>query len=112
MECVRWSGPSLTPPPGGGFPRRVKASTKLVLALHAKPRTYHLGAGILVLDVGRTWSDLGRSNAGHPKDYLRSVETAKGPGALPRRIIAAVDRARIIDRGQLSLAGCRLLGRT
>ena len=80
MECVRWSGPSLTPPPGGGFPRRVKASTKLVLALHAKPRTYHLGAGILVLDVGRTWSDLGRSNAGHPEDRQRSGAPLKALG--------------------------------
>jgi hypothetical protein len=35
------------------------------------------GAGVLVLDVGRTWSDLGRSNARHPEDRLRSAAPAK-----------------------------------
>ena len=39
-------------------------------ALHVKSGVDHPVASVLVLDVGRAWGDLGRSDAGHPEDHL------------------------------------------
>jgi hypothetical protein len=37
-------------------------------ALHAEPGVDHIVAGVLVLDVGRSWCNLGHSHAGYPED--------------------------------------------
>ena len=43
----------------------------------------HSLAGVLVLDVGRSGGDSGRSDAGHHEDHLRSVAPAQSSGAFP-----------------------------
>ena len=40
-------------------------------ALHAKPGVDHPVAGVLVLDVGHAWRNLGGSDAGYPEDHFR-----------------------------------------
>jgi hypothetical protein len=53
--------------PGGG--RNTDAHVACA-ALHVKSGVDHPVVSVLVLDVGRAWGDLGRSDAGHPEDHL------------------------------------------
>jgi predicted PurR-regulated permease PerM len=55
----------------------------LLAALHAESRAGHPVAGVLVLDVGCTRRDPGRSDAGDHEDHVRSVAPAEGSGTLP-----------------------------
>ena len=48
--------------------------------LHVRSRAGHLVAGVLALDVGRAWCDLGSSNAGRPEDRQRSGAPLKALG--------------------------------
>src|ERR1700737_100796 len=53
--------------PGG---RRNTDAHLACAALHVKSCVDHPVAGVLVLDVGRAWGDLGRSDAGHSEDHF------------------------------------------
>ena len=54
------------PPRRGRNPDADAASA----AFHFEPSAGHLGAGVLVLDVGRAWRHPGCSIAGHGQDRL------------------------------------------
>jgi predicted PurR-regulated permease PerM len=49
-------------------------------ALHAEPGADYPVAGVLVLDVGRAWCDLGCADAGYSEDRLRRLRPLKALG--------------------------------
>jgi hypothetical protein len=65
MVGLAAAGPLLWHSPRGG--RTIDADAAGA-AFHAKPGVDYPVAGVLVLDVGRAWRNLGRSDAGDPED--------------------------------------------
>ena len=62
------AGPLLWHSPRGG---RITDAHAACAALHAEPGVDHPVAGVLVLDVGHAWRNLGGSDAGYPEDHFR-----------------------------------------